>query len=252
MRLDDLIAASGAAIAPNMGRFTVRGARLALVALNLRLGLWVRNPLASSDHSRTRSRIRNGWREPGPLGAFQEAIGNLSLRADFLFISDGGHWENTGVVELLRRRCATVFAVDAATDQMRNANLIRMLSIARSELGVEFETTGAMLEGTEPVTIIRYRFPEDKSTEWPRRLVLMRTFVTPDMPMDLVHRASSPTGFPCHSTANQFLSASDVNAYVSFGRWLADTGLNKADLPDPVPFVEQTSDAGTDGVGGST
>ncbi|GII02056.1 hypothetical protein [Planobispora takensis] len=231
----DLVAASGAAIAPNMGRYTSRASRLALALMNLRLGLWLQNPLSpSSPRRRLLPRwLVTGWRQPGPLFTWREAFGELSLGHTFVFVSDGGHWDNSGVVELLRRRCRTIFAVDASVDEARVGNLLRLISLARTELGVEFDSDGRLLESRAPVERVRFAYPDDDETSPAGYLILLRTHVSPEMPSDLVALATDRSAFPRHSTLNQFLCARDVDAYIAFGRWLFQSGLVAADLLPP-------------------
>lgn len=53
-------------------------------------------------------------------------------------ISDGGHIENLGVYELLRRKCRLIIAVDAGEDKKYDfPDLSNMLIRARNELGIE-------------------------------------------------------------------------------------------------------------------
>lgn len=229
-----LVAASGAAVAPNMGRYTNQTSRLALALMNLRLGLWLPNPLVRAPRKpaggRIRSRLSTRWHQPGPLTTWREALGNLSIRHRYIFVSDGGHWDNSGVVELLRRRCRIIFAVDASIDEYRLANLLRMIALARSELGVEFEADGSLLKSRAPVEKIRFSYPEDTVDSPANYLILLRTHISPEMPGDIVALATGRSVFPRHSTLNQFLLARDVDAYIALGRWLFQRGLGSADL----------------------
>ncbi|HEU5155560.1 MAG TPA: hypothetical protein VFU43_01065 [Streptosporangiaceae bacterium] len=243
-----LVAASGAAVAPNMGRYTGQASRIALALMNLRLGLWLPNPLVRQPRERPRGALRTSfaarWRRPGPLATWGEALGNLSIRHRYLFISDGGHWDNSGIVELLRRRCRTVFAVDAAIDEYRLGNLLRMIALARSELGVEFEADGSLLQSRSPIEKIRFRYPEDTADSPANYLILLRTHISQEMPSDLVALASGRGSFPRHTTLNQFLRAREVDAYIALGRWLFQRGLHTADLmPSDGAAVEGTSTA---------
>ncbi|MFC4121015.1 hypothetical protein [Nonomuraea zeae] len=247
-----MVAASGAAVAPNMGRFTNRATRLALALMNLRLGLWLPNPVPNRSTGRLGARLEARlerwaprwavarWHRPGPLTTWREALGNLSVRHRNVFVSDGGHWDNMGVVELLRRRCRTVFAVDASVDEHRAGNLLRVIALARTELGVEFEADGRLLTSREPVERISFRYPDDTQDSPANYLVLMRTHVSQEMPSDLVALAADRAGFPRHSTLNQFLSSRDVDAYVALGRWLLARGLAAADLPPAGPGLRGT------------
>jgi hypothetical protein len=242
-----MVATSGAAVAPNMGRFTNRATRLALALMNLRLGLWLPNPVPNRSTGRLAARLESRlerraprwavarWHRPGPLTTWREALGNLSVRHRNVFVSDGGHWDNLGVVELLRRRCRTVFALDASVDEHRVGNLLRVIALARTELGVEFEADGRLLTSHEPVERIPFRYPDDTPDSPASYLVIMRTHVSEEMPSDLVALAADRAAFPRHSTLNQFLSARDVDAYVALGRWLLARGLAAADLPPGAP-----------------
>jgi hypothetical protein len=174
--------------------------------------------------------LTDGWQQPGPLSIWREALGGLSAKHRYVFISDGGHWDNSGVVELLRRRCRTIFAVDASIDEFRLGNLLRLIALARTELGVEFEADGLLLESHDPVVRIRFGYPDDTPDSPAGYLILLRTHIDRNMPSDLVALATDRTGFPRHSTLNQFLCARDVDAYIALGRWLFQQGLNEADL----------------------
>ncbi|WP_214107643.1 hypothetical protein [Acrocarpospora catenulata] len=229
-----LVAASGAVIAPNMGRYTSRAGRLALALMNLRLGLWLPNPLVVTPEKPAKGslwqRLAYGWYEPGPLATWREALGDLSVRHRHVFVSDGGHWDNSGILELLRRRCRMVFAVDASVDEFRLGNLLRLISLARTELGVEFQADGRLLQSRSPVEKIRFTYPDDTADSPSAYLILLRTHITQEMPSDLVALATGSAVFPRHSTLNQFLSARDVDAYIALGRWLFHRGLAAADL----------------------
>jgi len=295
-RCSDVVAASGAAVAPNMGRLTRRTVRAFLALLNLRLGLWVLAPPAEpaappsnanqagpstgtspadnagclksgtstcravgtcerlDDATKGRSKIAaklaQGWTEPGPYWTWKEALGSLSGDDSALFISDGGHWDNTGIIELFRRRCQTIFAVDAAVDEERASNLVRAISLARSELGVEVDMSGADLDRQQPILRLAFRYPDQDATAPRNQLIVMRTFITEEMPTDLVamSRASGAHGlgsvFPCHVTLNQFLLAQDVDAYITLGRWLCERAIGVADLrPPPTAAVDPAADA---------
>jgi hypothetical protein len=247
----ELVAASGAAIAPNMGRLTRKSARALLALLNLRLGMWIQVPRSvKSDGTGMDALLRrvanrlppfivHGWREPGPLWTWREAFGDVSQEYEALFISDGGHWDNSGVIELMRRRCQTIFAVDAAVDDKRLSNLLRAISLARTELGVEILTDSALLQSREPILRLRFAYPDQDPGAPKNQLIVMRTHIDAAMPADLAalslsSGAGSGTGiFPRHVTMNQFLLARDVDAYITLGRWLFDQGYLEADLhPD--------------------
>jgi hypothetical protein len=53
----------------------------------------------------TDSRAYVRVRRPGLLYLLREMVGRNGLRNRYVYVTDGGHWKNLGLVELLRRGC---------------------------------------------------------------------------------------------------------------------------------------------------
>src|SRR5262249_20801580 len=71
---------------------------------------------------------------------WSEISGRLYENADAVYLTDGGHIENLGVYELLRRRCKVIIAVDAEADaQMNFGSLMTLQRYARIDLGVRID-----------------------------------------------------------------------------------------------------------------
>ena len=101
------MAASGAAISPNWG-FHTKPAIAALLALfNIRIGLWTGNP-----HD------QDGYQKytPGVRYFINELLGMTTEDSQYVYLSDGGHFENLGLHELIRRRVKFIIACDADAD----------------------------------------------------------------------------------------------------------------------------------------
>ena len=74
-------------------------------------------------------------------------MGTLQRSDDVVFLSDGGHVENTGLYPLLRRRCALMLAVDGEEDpKMTFSGLLELQHLARVELGVQMDIDTSLLE----------------------------------------------------------------------------------------------------------
>ncbi len=158
LNIGTAMAISGAAAAPNMGMASIRPLSPTIAFLNVRLGRWVRHP-----HDITRraewleQRGRTGRpsnhgeahlrRIPGPIYLLLEAFsksGSHVTRRDveqkdsgFVFLTDGGHIDNLGIYELLRRRCRLIIAVDAEADpNLDAASLVQVERFARIDLNV--------------------------------------------------------------------------------------------------------------------
>jgi hypothetical protein len=125
------MAISGAAASSNMGSSSIRALTPTLALLNVRLGYWLRNPRYVNARS---------FRRFTPLYFWAEISGRLYENSDGVYLTDGGHIENLGVYELLRRRCKVIIAVDAEADAPMNfASLMTLQRYARIDLGVRID-----------------------------------------------------------------------------------------------------------------
>jgi hypothetical protein len=110
MTLPAAVAVSGAAVSPAMGRMTRAPLRLLLGLANVRLGLWLPNPRISNlppaplpNEKSPRRLVQWQLRQPGMLSLLRELLGRTGLRGRWIYVTDGGHYENLGLVEALRR-----------------------------------------------------------------------------------------------------------------------------------------------------
>jgi hypothetical protein len=141
------VAISGAAISPLMGRFNVQMApyRVLLTLFNLRVGMWVRNPMHAAEGNRPRK--RNGlWltSKPGLAQIALEAFGRLSADHRWIYLSDGGHLDNTSLVECVRHcvrsgsRSHRVLILDASNDPPDTWSAVGdAIAVIRADLGVD-------------------------------------------------------------------------------------------------------------------
>jgi hypothetical protein len=109
----------------------------------LRLGVWVPNPrwvAAGLDDDHGLERHRYG--RPRPWYLLCELLGRNRIDARYLYVTDGGHYENLGLVELLRRGCTKIYCLDASGVGQGRAEFEALgdaIALARSELGVEID-----------------------------------------------------------------------------------------------------------------
>jgi hypothetical protein len=131
------MATSGAAASANMGRRTIKVLTFSLSLLNIRLGYWLANPARLDAF---RHWLRRWQANVGTLYFAAETAGQLDEKRLNIYLTDGGHIENLGIYELLRRRCKVIVAVDAETDpDMMFPSLISLQVMARIDLGVRIE-----------------------------------------------------------------------------------------------------------------
>jgi hypothetical protein len=158
------------------------------------------------------------WKRPRLSYLFFELIGRNRVDARFLYVTDGGHYENLGLVELLRRGCGKVYCFDASGGTPAAA-LGDAIALARSELGVEVELDPThVTEGKDgfaksscAVGTIKLR---GKTVG---RLVYVPTALTRDAPWDVRAYKEGDPLFPHHSTADQLYTDQRFEAYRALG-----------------------------------
>jgi len=173
------IAMSGAALAPSMGKLPTRAFTFLLALANARLGVWVPNPgWVAAEPEKLK---RYGKARPSYL--FRELLGRNRSDGRYLFVTDGGHYENLGLVELRRRGCTDVYCFDASGGRPLGA-LGDAIALARSELGVEIEIDAE--PGQDAILgTIRYPASGDDHPGRVGRLVYATNVVTKAAPWDV-------------------------------------------------------------------
>ncbi|MEP6962200.1 MAG: patatin-like phospholipase family protein, partial [Acidobacteriota bacterium] len=107
LRLGACVATSGAAASPNMGYHTSGSIAFLLTFFNVRLGMWLRNPTCQPQKFGSR------W---GFYYLLKELMATADVKDRYIYLSDGGHFENLGIYELVRRRCRFIIAGDGEQD----------------------------------------------------------------------------------------------------------------------------------------
>ncbi|MFT4665044.1 MAG: hypothetical protein ACI8YQ_000396 [Polaribacter sp.] len=119
---------SAAAVNPGMGMYSNKLLSIIMTVFNARLGFWILNP----------TKLNKSGIVWWPLYFFYELFSKIGTDNRMLNISDGGHIENLGVYELLRRKCRLILAVDAGADPGYGFSDLENLTIrVRNELGLE-------------------------------------------------------------------------------------------------------------------
>src|SRR5438094_42893 len=133
--LGTAMAISGAAANPNMGYHSSPVVGFLMTLLNVRLGWWLGNPGAPG--AKTWRRSGPGY-SVGPL--FSEAIGNTTDHYKYVNLSDGGHFENLGLYEMVLRRCHFTVVSDGAEDpECAYADLGEAVRKIRIDFGIAME-----------------------------------------------------------------------------------------------------------------
>ena len=130
--LGTALAISGAALSSSMGRQSIRPLTPTLALLNLRLGYWMDNPRMLDEE--------RPILDKSEIYLLAEAMGWLTETSTKVYLTDGGHIENLGLYQLLKRRCRLIVVVDAEQDPGYVCpSLMDAERFARIDLGVRIE-----------------------------------------------------------------------------------------------------------------
>jgi len=220
------MAISGAAASPNMGYHSSPALSFLMTVFNVRLGWWVGNP-----------RHCQSWRNAGPLVGLgyllAELFGGTDDSGKYVYLSDGGHFENLGIYELVKRRCRFILASDAGADKdLKFGDLASAIRKCRSDMGIEIKmkTDTLSASGTPPfskwhcaVGEIQYEGSDPGAKNG--ILVYIKASLTSDEPADVLNYKSRYPDFPHQSTADQWFTESQFEGYRALGKHVIETVL---------------------------
>jgi hypothetical protein len=228
-RLGSGITASAAAFNSNMGHISVRvgpAVSFLMTMLNLRLGLWVRHPMAAMAGAR---------RWPGLL-YYREMLGltsssgrlpeevPTSLMRD-IHLSDGGHFENLALYELVRRHCRYIIVSDCGADPtVAFDDLGNALRRVREDFGVDVALDVAPLRpdatgmSRQHVAVGKIKYSETDTGI----LLYIKPSVTGDEPPDVLQYRTRNLAFPHEATTDQFYDEAQWESYRRLGRHAAE------------------------------
>jgi GNAT superfamily N-acetyltransferase len=230
-RLASGITASAAAFNSNMGHISVRvgpAVSFLMTMLNLRLGLWVRHPLA----------VQAGPRRWPGLLYYREMLGLTSSSGRMpevevpksvmrdIHLSDGGHFENLALYELVRRHCRYIIVSDCGADpDVAFDDLGNALRRIREDFGVEVELDVAPLR-PDPVTRLSQQHVAAGRIKYSETdtgiLLYVKPSITGDEPPDVQQYRTRNLAFPHEATTDQFYDEAQWESYRRLGRHAAE------------------------------
>lgn len=223
LTLGTAMAISGAAASPNQGYHSSPLVGLLMALFNVRLGWWLGNP---KKKARVASREGPPW---GIVQIVQELFGLTTNESKYIYLSDGGHFENLGVYEMIRRRCHLIVVSDAGCDPdcafEDLGNAVRKVWI---DLGVQidFQKIDIKKRGTASpglyCAIGTIRYPEEGAKNG--YLLYLKPGFPSDgsLPADVNAYGLANPAFPHETTADQFFSESQMESYRSLGSHIID------------------------------
>jgi hypothetical protein len=238
VKLGQAVAISGAAASPNMGYNTSPLVAFLLTMFNVRLGWWFPNPGRSRWESRgLRSSLRY---------LVEELFGIADETSAFVNVSDGGHFENLGIYELVRRRCKVIIACDAeCDDQLQFGSLGNVVRICETDFGAKIDVdVNSMRKQTNGYSLVHCAVGKitysNGSMGW---LIYLKATVTGDEDVAVAQYRSVHPAFPQESTADQFFTEDQFESYRRLGQHVVRHALRDTRPGgDPVEIAKKLYD----------
>ncbi|GAB3423778.1 patatin-like phospholipase family protein [Massilia agilis] len=235
VRLGMAVALSGAAASPNMGAHSSPPLNFLMTMFNVRLGRWCPNPRKAV------------WkRSSPPIGLFSliaELFGMTNADANYVYLSDGGHFENLGIYELVRRRCRLIVAVDVASDrELAFEDLGNAIRKCATDLHVAIELDVSRMElvkGTDlagascAAGTIRYSHVDAEGVDG--TLLYIKPAIVGDENADVINYRKAHPDYPHQSTADQWFDEAQFESYRALGYHIARHALARAAEVSKVP-----------------
>lgn len=213
------VATSGAAASPNMGSRTPSAALAVLLTLfNVRLGLWV--PTPHKVHWRAaQARL---W----PFYLLRESFSQTNDLGSYCYLTDGGHFDNTGLYSLIERGCRTIVLVDNGADPKPPTfdDLGEAIRRCRIDFGAEIELTVSRFRngtpepahytlGTVHYATAHLRELGIEAGEMHGQIVWIKPSLVGTEPADVVQYGFQNPVFPQQATSDQWFEEAQFESY---------------------------------------
>ncbi|HEX6186573.1 MAG TPA: patatin-like phospholipase family protein [Pyrinomonadaceae bacterium] len=245
--LGTAMAISGAAVSPNMGYYSSPVVTFLMTLLNVRLGWWLGNPGPSGSPDVYRFAYPKSAARP----IIAEALGQTDDKSEYIYLSDGGHFENLGLYEMVLRRCRFILLSDAGGDpEFQYNDLGNAVHKIRTDFGIpiDFEEVKILPRKDNrrgafcAIGTIRYSkvdgpidkidadgnpVLDDKGNVVPApapdgTIVYIKPVFYGDEPRDIYHYGITHPTFPHESTGDQWFSEAQFESYRKLGSLMID------------------------------
>lgn len=224
IRLGTVLTISGAAVSPNWGYHSSRLTAFLMTLFNVRLGAWLPNPAIATDRELSLSQPSNSVR-----ALIDELIGSTTDTTQAIYLSDGGHFENLGVYEMLRRRCTRIVMIDAGQDAgctmydlgnaIRKAAIDLGASVTMANMRIyprkTIETDKDAARDALGFAMGEITYEEGTKGE----LIYVKPSFLQAIPEDVRAYGEQDDQFPHDSTLQQWFTESQFESYRALGQW---------------------------------
>ncbi|WP_158623666.1 hypothetical protein [Corallococcus llansteffanensis] len=218
------LTASGAAFNSQMGGHSKRlglAVTFLMTAFNLRLGLWWPHPTRGRTHR---------WFEAPPLGLpfYKELFGMSRAQGCDVLLSDGGHFENLALYELVRRHCRFILVSDCGMDpDVAFDDFGNAVRRVREDFGVDIRIDlsplrpGPKGQARQRMVAGDIHYPTGDTGV----LLMIKPTLTGNEPADVAQYKARNAAFPHESTGDQFYDEAQWESYRRLGEHVAETAF---------------------------
>ncbi len=219
-----MLTISGAALSPSWGYHSSPASAFLMTLFNVRLGAWMPNPANSTDDELQLAKANDSL-----VAHLSDLAGITTDNRQAIYLSDGGHFENLGLYEMLRRRCRLIVVVDAGQDEKCSffdlGNAIRK---ARIDLGANVRMRTMRIRSRQAIEsnpgaardAIGFAVGCIDYPSGPRgRLVYLKPSFLPDIPADVRAYGLANASFPHVTNTEQWFTESEFESYRALGAW---------------------------------
>jgi hypothetical protein len=238
LSLGTAVAASGAAVSPNMGSKKPTAALAMLMTLlNVRLGYWAPTPNRETWNS-SQPRL---W----PFYLMREFFSQTNDVSTYCYLTDGGHFDNTGLYALIERGCRYIVLVDCGADPKPACfqDLGEAIRRCRIDFGTEIDLSldplldkttdpnrgfvfGRIHFSPEHLVALGKHQPRaasiDRTDPSLGTIVYVKPAVVPTVTADVRQYALENNFFPQQTTANQWFDEAQFESYRRLGEFCAN------------------------------
>jgi hypothetical protein len=158
-----------------------------------------------------------------------EAFGFTNEQKRYVYLSDGGHFENLGLYEMVLRRCHYILVSDAGCDEkMEFQDLGNAIRKIRIDLGIDIDINVEPLRPSPQqrrsgmhyaMGTIHYSRIDPGAPDG--ILIYLKPSLSGDEPVDVLEYAAHHEQFPHEPTSDQFFDESQFESYRRLGEHIA-------------------------------
>lgn len=191
--------------------------------------------------------VRTIFKKPGLTRLVKEGVGKASVFDRFLYVTDGGHYDNLGLIEALRQRPKVIYVLDASNDPEDTFRTLgRAIATARMDLDCEItmDPRGMRrLQETRSGSAWcsgEFVFADDPNSTG--SIFLAKAIMLGDLSWDIETYSHDNLDFPRTGTHNQLYSEFDFEAYRALGQSAVERMLASREHLDAlvVPPLSET------------